>query len=130
MERSQEQSELHDFVIEETVRNYYKESSEYEIFTNKNGEKKKDVKGFYPDIVIIDKSGQILVIEEIETKDSVNVDEKNRQWEVFSELGAKKFILTVPKEKVHEAASLTNGILCEIWFYEVKNRKLISRKFR
>ena len=128
-ERPTDQAKRHDWLIEETIKLHYKGKIDAEIAKNPNGEHNKNVGEFYPDIIIY-RGNEILIIEEIETEDSVNENEFKTQWEHYSKLGAKKFILTVPKEKIHDAIILTKNLSCELWYYEIKDEKLIFNKYR
>ena len=125
--RTIDQARIHDMVINETVKRFYNKE-ELKVHVNLNAEKKFKVGDYYPDIVVI-KNEKIIIIEEVETVDSINFNELEEQWLPYSKFGYK-FILDVPKEKLHETVSLTKNLKCEIWYYEIKNNKVISFKYK
>lgn len=111
MTRFKKQQLIHDKVVKasantykihEGVLIYINPSEEKNFFILSNGEK------FYPDVVITDEENRILTVEEIETDDSVNENEKS-QWIKYASFGIK-FRLVVPKSKLTEAKNLTLGI--------------------
>ena len=98
-----EQAE-HDLVIEESARTY--RDKEGIAYTNPGTEKNNEIDGLYPDVVAREKNG-LLVIEEIETENTVTEDECQRQWKPYSKL-SYLFRLVVPKGKLNVAQSIIN----------------------
>lgn len=111
MERSEKQKIIHDKIIKASA-NTYKKRRGIWIHVNPGEEKNFAVlsndEEFYPDLVITDEENNLLIIEEIETDDSVNENEKS-QWIKYASFGIE-FRLVVPKSKLTEARNLTLGI--------------------
>jgi hypothetical protein len=77
----------------------------YEVYTNPGQEKKVDIAGFYPDIILTNKGSKIVrFIIEVETNSSVNEYEVD-QWKKFAALGAI-FYLLVPRSVLDTAKRL------------------------
>lgn len=112
--------ELHDWVIEMAMERLYGKFREAgrKIYTNPNQQKKFDVSGFYPDIVVYDpETKKVTFIDEIETE--VGDVEKN-QWEDFAKLGIA-FSVTVPLEEVENAKKIIKGNkigVTSLWSYK------------
>lgn len=98
----------HDLVVCASAETY---PSTDRVFTNPNGERNYSVQGQYPDIVVLRSLGgyQETIIEEIETEDSVNTIERERQWKGYACLGCT-FHLVVPRCMVAIARDLIEGI--------------------
>lgn len=112
MARSKKQKLIHDKVVK-AVANTYERRKGVLVYINPGEEKNFAVlsndKEFYPDVVITDEEeNRLLIIEEIETDDSVNEDEKS-QWIKYASFGTK-FNLVVPKNKLTETRMLARGI--------------------
>lgn len=131
--RSRTQNE-HDAVVIESAKTYWKLMQDgYNVDTNPNGEQNRSVgENNYPDVIVWkpanpgSNSIQAIIIEEIETSESVNETEAE-QWIIYAGLGIK-FILIVPEESVISANEIIKrkkiGIK-ELWnyYYDV-NRKI------
>lgn len=81
----------------------------YIVSVNPDGVQNHDIGGDnYPDVVVwkSDSSdfGHTIIIEEIETSESVN-DKEALEWKKFSKVGAQ-FFLVVPKDLVAQAQEL------------------------
>jgi len=92
----------HDLVVEASADTFRKTGGS--ASTNPSSEKNIEVSGLYPDVVAKKANGTI-VIEEIETEDSVTQDECENQWKPYSELGYQ-FNLIVPKDSLGLAQRL------------------------
>jgi len=126
-ERENTQEE-HDEIVEASAKTYSEmEEKGYKVSTNPNGEKnhgwpKKDL---YPDVIVWKpespgaNSGRAVVIEEIETDESVDSDEAE-QWKDYAELGVETFRLIVPEGEVDSAREIIEEEKIEIdelWSY-------------
>jgi len=89
----------HDLVVEASADTFRKTGGS--ASTNPRNEKNAEVAGLYPDVVAKQENGMI-VVEEIETEDSVTQDECENQWKPYSELGYQ-FNLIVPKDSLNLA---------------------------
>jgi len=110
----------------------------YRVSLNPGLEKNQQVgSGNYPDVIVWkpnpppkQTSGKAVIIEEIETEDSITPEEAI-QWKKYGELGVSKFILVVPATKVRDALSLVQEQrvkVTEIWSYEIRNGKYFFNK--
>jgi hypothetical protein len=93
MDRTADEQFLHDWVIRKLKEKYSRIYKEVHI--NPGDERNYEVKGHYPDAVCVN-YGQIVLIIEVETKDTVNETELG-QWKEMSQLGVQLVVL-VPKE--------------------------------
>lgn len=116
----------HDIVVAESAKTYWESvQAGNKVDINPDGEHHRSVgKENYPDVIVWKPNqpdsdfGMVIVIEEIETSESVNEVESD-QWATYADIGVK-FILIVPKESV----PLANGIIrrkkiriSELWHY-------------
>ena len=122
--------QIHDRVVEASA-NTYAESIEqgYKVSTNPGATKSQKVggePGLYPDVIVWmpdtnnPSSGKAIIIEEIETEDTVNENEAS-QWLKFGELGIK-FQLIVPFSHASIALQLVQNQqinVSEIWYYTI-----------
>lgn len=86
---------LHNRVVDAFSKTF---GSEFEIHLNLGDEKNYDLKGYYPDIIAINKSSGDIHIAEVKTPTLINRKVAEEQWKPFSNLG-KKFILIIPEDK-------------------------------
>lgn len=138
-ERENTQEE-HDEVVKISSKTYSEmEEKGYKVSTNPNGEKNWGwpQEGLYPDVVVWEperprvNSGKAVVIEEIETSESVNSDEAE-QWKEYAELEIETFRLIVPKDEVDSAKEIIKKEKIEIdelWsYYYDKDGRIKFRK--
>jgi len=122
---------VHDLVVAASAGTYSEmEKQGNKVSTNPNGQKNQRVgDDSYPDVIVwqpdIAKptSGKAIVIEEIETEDSVT-EAESKQWKEFGEIGISVFRLIVPLLKAPEALRIVQSKkinVSEIWSYEVKD---------
>lgn len=100
--RSEVNKSLHDWVIKESAKTWEKKHDK--VITNPGQEKNGSIKGYYPDIIVID-NDYAEAIEEIETSDSVN-DKELEQWVKYATIAVSTFHLGVPFGKMNEAHKL------------------------
>lgn len=127
VERPNTQEE-HDDVVKASAKTYFKMEEEgCKVFINPDGEKnygwpKKDL---YPDVIVWKpespgaNSGEAVIIEEIETDESVDSDEAE-QWKNYAELGVETFRLIVPEDEVDSAREIIEEEeieIDELWSY-------------
>lgn len=101
------ENDVHEKVVAESAASYQKITNAGNILTNKNGEKKHDVQGEYPDVIIKTKTDE-MIIEKIETESTVN-KENAEKWRKLAALG-HEFKLVVPLSKIEDAKILATGI--------------------
>ncbi len=118
MARSKDEQFLHDWVIRKVKEKYsriYKE-----VHTNPGEEKNFEFKGHYPDVVFVN-YGQIVLIAEVETEETIGEEEVN-EWKELSSLGVQ-LVLLVPKEVQNNARDICwkSGIAAKvkIGFFDV-----------
>ena len=118
MKRTTDEQFLHDWVIRKLRDKYLKLFKEVHI--NVGEEKNYEVKGHYPDAVCVN-YGQIMLIIEVETRESIN-EQEIEQWKELSQLGAQLVVL-VPKDMQNVTRDLCwkNGIASKvkIGFFDV-----------
>jgi hypothetical protein len=129
----------HDQVVRASAETYNQLVQQgYKVAINPGSEKNQQVgSGNYPDVIVWrpnpppnQASGIAIIIEEIETEDSVTQAEA-AQWKQYGQLGVSKFILLVPVSKVRDALNLVqaNGVrVSEIWSYEVRGGRYFFTK--
>lgn len=121
----------HDIVVAASAGTYNELIKQgHKVSTNPNGQQNQKVGGdHYPDVIVWKpnqenpNTGTAIVIEEIETEETVNESEA-KQWREYAELGISIFRLIVPLSKVQSALQIvqTKKIkVTEIWSYEVKD---------
>lgn len=121
----------HDVVVRASAATYSDlEKQGNKVTTNPNGQQNQKVgEDNYPDVIVWKpseenpNSGTAIVIEEIETEESVTESE-SIQWKKYAELGVSVFRLIVPLSKTQDAYTLivTKKIkVSEIWSYEIKD---------
>ena len=139
--RYRTQSE-HDLVVRESARTYgEQEKKGYKVTTNPDGEKNfyvgTEQNQKFPDIVVWEPSspqstgGNVLIIEEVETDESVTEDHAT-QWKEYGDLGISVFRLIVPKTRASTAKSIvdTKKIrVSEIWSYVMHNGSVSFEKY-
>jgi len=99
----------HDLVIDASAKTYEQyEEKGYVVSINPTGQQNREVfPGLYPDLVVWlpdGKLGRTVIIEEIETEDSVT-ERESQEWARFSKLRIK-FFLVVPKDSATKAAEI------------------------
>jgi len=129
----------HDQVVRASAETYGQLKQQgYQVAINPGSEKNQQVgSGNYPDIVVWKPnpppnhtSGTAVIIEEIETGDSVTLAEA-AQWKTYGQLGVSKFILVVPADKAREALSIVQQEhvkVSEIWSYEILGGRVFFSK--
>lgn len=111
---------LHDRVIEAAARQL--DSTNYDIYTNPGNQKNARIGDNYPDIILTKKGERLPeFIIEVETLESVNINEAKNQWKKYStEINASFYIL-VPSKSKYTAIKLCKqiGISARFGTYEV-----------
>ena len=119
MARSKDEQFLHDWVIRKVNENYRRVYSEVNI--NPGDEKNYEVKGVYPDVVLVN-HGQIVGIIEVETRETIT-ESNTGKWKEMSGL-SNKLTLLVPRELQNTARDLVwkNGLVAkvDIKFFDVQ----------
>ena len=136
--RSYSQSE-HDAVVRASAETYTQLVQQgYRVAINPGSQQNQHVGGRnYPDVIVWkpnpppnQSSGTAVIIEEIETDESVNSVEA-MQWSTYGALGVGKFLLIVPLSKVRDALSLVQAYragVSEIWSYEIRGGRYFFSK--
>jgi len=104
--RSDENQIIHDKVIEHIAKDRFPDS---DIFTNPGSTTQYRVDSYFPDIVVCEKgTTELIAIAEVETADTVTVDEVRNQWRPYSKYlqAGIFFYLYVPKECCDKAKEL------------------------
>ena len=111
MARTTDEQFLHDWVTRKLKEKYSRLYKEVHI--NPGDERNYDVKGYFPDAVFIN-YGQVVMIIEVETQDTVNEKEIS-EWKELSNLGVQ-LVLLVPKEFQNAARDLcwNNGLAAKL----------------
>lgn len=68
------------------------------VFFNLDGAKNKEINGMYPDLVVFDRKGENpIIIEEVETENSINEESAEKKWIPYSGIDNAQFRLVVPR---------------------------------
>lgn len=132
----------HDRVVAASAGTYWKMKQDgYVVSTNPGSEKNQYVGGNqnpqYPDVVVWkpsgpgSTSGTAVVIEEVETADSVT-EEEAKQWRDYAALGIEQFRLIVPLALAQEALAIVQRLriaVHEIWGYFSKDGSIQFQKY-
>ena len=126
--RSNYSQNIHNQVVRSSARTYTELIDQgYKVTINPGSEKNQWVdenEQLFPDVVVWKpnpqnpRKGTAIIIEEIETEDSVNQKE-SEQWLKYGKLQIDKFILIVPVKKVKEALELYPS--CEVHLFGMKS---------
>jgi hypothetical protein len=116
--RETEEQKIHEDIISLVVNQYRKEYPH--IFLNPENKRKAAVKSLdiYPDIIVSNKEKKIILIEEVETENTVIKEHAVKQWREYAK-GRYRFIIRVPYELQEKAAKIVEdlGIEAEIKWY-------------
>lgn len=108
-------NDLHDRVIKKTVE--YLNSVSYDIYTNPGQIKNAGINGNYPDIVMTQKgTNTVKFIIEVETADSINLNETINQWKKYAAEINATFYLLVPQKSKNIAQTLCNQVGISVRF--------------
>ena len=128
IELNAKEKKEHDDVIESVRAKLIADGNEVEVnkFKSKSSPvtytKGDGTKGqYYPD-VYTHKDSIVTKMFEVETLSSVNDDQAENQWKLYSK-GKAKFYLVVPESKLEEAKNLAKKYKVEVedyWFYEAE----------
>lgn len=141
MKRTANIQNIHDRVVRASKETYFElQKQGYIVSINPNGEKNQSVgseQQCFPDVIVWKpsendpSSGKAIIIEEIETEDSVNNDE-SEQWIEYSKLGVNKFILIVPQNTIQSTMNIirTKQInINEVWYYTFSGDRILFTKY-
>jgi hypothetical protein len=120
MKRSEEKQREHDLIIHTSFKTW-EDRGDVNVYQNPGDEHNFSVAGvYYPDIVVLDKTNNLYLIEEVETEDTVT-EEEAKEWKNFANFGVL-LNLIVPEEKLEEAKQLSKDITnIRIQTYTFKN---------
>jgi hypothetical protein len=113
---------LHDKVI--SVAKDYLNQKDYNIYLNPNGQKNAGIGDNYPDIILTKKDTQnVAFIIEVETADSITLDEATNQWKKYATEINASFYLLVPTAYKNNAEHLCRqvGISARFATYQTDN---------
>jgi len=138
--RISSQSE-HDRVTEASAGTYSQLTQQgYKVTTNPGNQQNRFVgspEHLFPDVIVWKpdqndpNKGQAIIIEEIETSESVNQNEVE-QWRKYAALGVSKFILIVPASyasEAHRLVQINNIRVTEIWYYTFQYQQVYFTKY-
>lgn len=113
---------LHDRVIN-TAKDYLNQK-DYNIYLNPNGYKNAGIGDNYPDIILTKKDTQnVAFIIEVETSDSITLEEATTQWKKYATEINASFYLLVPFANKSNAEYLCRqvGISARFGTYQTDN---------
>lgn len=102
MTRSLQEQGEHDLVLERVARFLQQRYPAITVRTNPGDERTYEVKGRWPDIVLVDPAGSPRAIFEVETEGTVTLEHGQAQWLDYANLGAH-FCLVVPERSGAQA---------------------------
>ena len=116
--REAEEQKIHEDVIYLLETQYRREYPN--VFLNPENKKKAAVKSLdiYPDIIVSNRDKKIILIEEVETENTVSKEHASKQWREYAK-GRYRFIIRVPYEMKEKALKILEelGIKAEIKGY-------------
>lgn len=107
--RQRRQQKTHDVVIEKLVAMLSDKHGANNVHANPGNQKHLEVDGHWPDVVRVDKDGEVQAIFEVETEGTVAMSHAEKQWVAYAELGVS-FFLVVPEESRHEAKRIVREL--------------------
>lgn len=132
---------IHDLVIRASRDTYTELTNQgYIVSINPSQEKNQYVgtsKKYYPDLIVWrpnsigSNTGTAIIIEEVETEDSVNQVEA-AQWKEYANLKISQFRLIVPVQSSATALQLITAMhigVTEIWNYSFNGDKVYFNKY-
>jgi len=124
--RTPEKQAEHDLVVNTSYKTWV-DRGDVKAYANPGDMHNFSVAGvYYPDIVVTDLNNNFYLIEEVETEDTVTLEE-SQQWKVFAGFGVL-LNLIVPQAKLEEAQQLIKGISnIRIQPYTINNGKIEFR---
>lgn len=112
---NRENQDFHDFVITEAVKAL--NQNDYDIYINPNQQKNAGINDNYPDIVMTEKGGKtVKFIIEVETDDSINLNEAETQWKKYANEIKATFYLLVPESSAFKAKELCHKVGVNVRF--------------
>lgn len=109
MNRTPENAALHDRVISELVK--VLNQKDYDIYTNPGQDNKYHIGDNYPDLLMTRKGDRtVRFILEVETQESVIIDEALSQWKKYALEIKSTFYLVVPVNSLKRAQELCQQV--------------------
>lgn len=109
MNRNSENEALHNRIISELVK--VLNQNEYDIYTNPGEERIYHIGDNYPDLLMTKKGEKtVRFILEVETQDSVIIEEAYSQWKKYASEIKSTFYLVVPQASLKKAQELCQQI--------------------
>jgi hypothetical protein len=106
---------LHDRVIQAAVNRLDKVN--YDVYSNPGSQKNTSVGDNYPDIIITKKGDRtVQFIIEVETSESVNINEAHSQWKKYASEIRTSFYILVPLAQKNWAITLCKQIGISVRF--------------
>ncbi|WP_203293507.1 hypothetical protein [Luteirhabdus pelagi] len=94
--RNYQNQSLHDNVIKSAQR--FLNNTDFDIYTNPGGQKNAGIGNLYPDIILTDKNKKtVKFFIEVETAESINLNEATSQWKKYANGIQASFYLLVPR---------------------------------
>lgn len=95
--RNFQHQELHDKVI--NIAQNYLNNTDYDIYINPGSQKNAGIGELYPDIILTNKGKTtVQFFIEVETADSINLNEAQNQWKKYADGIRASFYLLVPTQ--------------------------------
>jgi hypothetical protein len=129
-QRDSNNASLHDRVIEEVI--HVLNPKDYDIYTNPGSQKNAGINDNYPDVIMTEKGNKtVKFIIEVETIDSINLNEAETQWKKFATEINCTFYLLVPDSSLNRANDLCKQVGVNVRFaqYSLNNNGVITFNF-
>lgn len=129
-QQNQINSNLHDNVINETIKQL--NNVEFDIYSNPGQSRNAGIGDNYPDIIMTEKgNNKVKFIIEVETEDTVNIYEANKQWKKYANEIDATFYLLIPEKNRNAAQILCNKVGINVRFatFSINSSNVISIKF-
>lgn len=114
-QRESNNAVLHDRIIEEVIK--VLNQVDFDIYTNPNQQRNSGIGDHYPDIILTAKGTKtVKFILEVETSDSITLNEAETQWKKYSTDIDATFYLIVPESSEYKANELCKQIGINVRF--------------
>lgn len=113
--RNNPNQSLHDNVINSAQR--FLNNTDFDIYTNPGGHKNAGIGDLYPDIILTDKGKTtVKFFIEVETADSINLNEATNQWKKYANGIRASFYLLIPTNQKAKANNLCKQVGISVRF--------------
>lgn len=107
------QPDVHDLVVERVADMLTSKHPGWSAHTNPGSERNLAVGDCWPDVVLVDDTGAVRAVYEVEAEDSVDLAHATQRWIPSGNLG-KDFHVVVPEERAPAARRLIRQLQLDV----------------